>query len=137
MELSDATSPLVPPCLAQPPSGHVPRLWLSCGGGGGLIVAHHGRGRGDHQYDRRELDPDGYTLTLDDVEVRPIGTAASAILAELSPGEHRIGLSGIAPNCTVQDGNPRTVTVTVGETAVEDITVLCAAAPRPPPAAST
>ena len=68
-------------------------------------------------------------LTLDDVEIRPIGTAASAILTELSPGEHRIGLSGIAPNCTVPDGNPRTVTVTVGETVAEDIAVVCEAAP--------
>ncbi len=106
-------------------------LWLSCGGGGGgdIIEPTTGAVEVTTSTTGAEPDPDGYTLTLDDVEIRPIGTAASAILTELSPGEHRIGLSGLAPNCTVQDGNPRTVTVTAGETEVEDITVLCEAAP--------
>ena len=108
-------------------------LWLSCGGGGGgdIIAPTTGAIEVTTSTTGAEPDPDGYTLTLDDAEIRPIGNAASAILTELSPGEHRIGLSGLAPNCTVRDGNPRTVTVTAGETAVEDLTVLCEA---PPPA---
>jgi hypothetical protein len=106
-------------------------LLLSCGGGGGgdIVAPTTGAVEVTTSTTGAEPDPDGYTLTLDDVEIRSIGTAASAILTELSPGEHLIGLSGIAPNCTVQDGNPRTVTVTVGETVAEDIRVVCEAAP--------
>jgi hypothetical protein len=105
-------------------------LLLSCGGGGAgdIVAPTTGAVEVTTSTTGAEPDPDGYTLTLDDVEIRSIGIAASAILTELSPGEHRIGLSGIAPNCTV-DGNPRTVTVTVGETVAEDITVVCEAAP--------
>jgi hypothetical protein len=72
-------------------------------------------------------DPDGYALTLDDVEAQPIGSSATATLAEVAPGAHRIGLAGVAPNCTVQGDNPRTLTVVAGETAAEDIAIVCAA----------
>jgi hypothetical protein len=106
-------------------------LWQSCGGGGGgdIVEPTTGAVEVTTSTTGAEPDPDGYTLTLDDAEIRPIGTAASAVLTDLSPGEHRIGLAGIAPNCTVQGGNPRAVTVTAGETTAEDIVVLCEAAP--------
>ncbi|MGH7580184.1 MAG: hypothetical protein ACREM9_08430 [Gemmatimonadales bacterium] len=106
-------------------------LWLSCGGGGELTAPTTGAIEVTTSTSGTEPDPDGYTLTLDDVEVQPIGVAASAMLAELAPGTHRIGLSGVSPNCTVSGGNPRTVTVAAGETAAEAMAVVCA---PPPPA---
>ena len=105
-------------------------LWLSCGGGSELTAPTTGAIEVTTSTSGAEPDPDGYTLTLDDVEVRPIGVAASAMLADLAPGVHRIGLTGVSPHCTVSGGNPRTVAVAAGETAAEAIAVVCA----PPPA---
>jgi hypothetical protein len=105
--------------------------WLSCGGGGGLTEPTTGAIEVTTSTSGSEPDPDGYTLTLDGVEVQPIGVAASATLPDLTPGSHQIGLTGLAPNCTVPDGNPRAVTVAVGEVAAAAFSVICA---DPPPA---
>ncbi len=104
-------------------------LWLACGGGSELTAPTTGAVEVTTSTAGEEPDPDGYTLTLDDVAVRPIGTAATAMLAELTPGAHQIGLAGVSPNCTIQGANPRTVTVVAGETAAEAIAVVCAEAP--------
>jgi hypothetical protein len=77
------------------------------------------------------VDPDGYTLTLDDVDLQTIGTAAGAVLDELEPGTHRVGLAGVAPNCQVQGDNPRNLTVVAGETRAETFAVVCAEPPPP------
>ena len=109
--------------------GTAAAFWLACGGGGELTAPTTGAVEVTTSTAGEEPDPDGYTLTLDDVEVRPIGTAATATLADLTPGVHRIGLAGVSPNCRVQGDNPRTLTVAAGETAAEDIAVVCAETP--------
>jgi hypothetical protein len=98
---------------------------LACGGGGELTAPTTGAVEVTTSTVGEELDPDGYALTLDEVEVQPIGTAATTTLADLTPGAHRIGLAGISSNCTVQGDNPRTLIVVAGETAAEDIAVVC------------
>ncbi len=107
--------------------GTAAAFWLACGGGGDLTEPTTGAVQVTISTAGAVPDPDGYALTLDAVEVQPIGIAATATLAELSPGAHRIGLAGVSPNCTVQGDNPRTLTVVAGETAAEDIAVVCAA----------
>jgi hypothetical protein len=106
-------------------------LSLSCGGGGGLTAPTSGAVQVTTRTTGAEPDPDGYALTLDDIEVQPIGTVATAILRDIEPGAHRVGLAGLAPNCTVEGDNPRTVNVAAGETAVQAIAIICA---EPPPA---
>ena len=102
-------------------------LWLACGGGGELTAPTTGVVQVTTSTAGDVPDPDGYTLMLDDVAVQPIGSAATATLADLTPGAHRIGLAGVAPNCTVEGDNPRTLTVVAGETAAEDISITCSA----------
>lgn len=104
-------------------------FWLACGGGAELTAPTTGAVEVTTSTTGRELDPDGYTLTLDDVEVQPIGAAATATLAELTPGTHRIGLGGVSANCIVQGDNPRPLTIVAGETAAQAMAVVCAEAP--------
>ena len=101
----------------------------SGGDGGGLTEPTTGALQVVTSTTGSELDPDGYTLTLDDVESGAIGPAAQRTIAELELGAHRIALGGISANCEVQGQNPRTVSVVAGETASETFAVLCARAP--------
>jgi len=118
-----------PPAARRVFLGTAAAFWLACGGGGELTAPTTGAVQVTTSTAGAEPDPDGYTLTLDEAEVQPIGTAATATLAELTPGAHRIGLAGVSSNCTVQGDNPRTLTVVAGETAAEDLVVVCAEAP--------
>jgi hypothetical protein len=106
--------------------GTAASFWLACGGGGELTAPATGGVQVTTATAGDVPDPDGYTLTLDDVEVQAIESAATATLADLTPGAHRIGLAGVAPHCTVQGDNPRPLTVVAGETATADLAVVCA-----------
>jgi probable HAF family extracellular repeat protein len=75
-------------------------------------------------------DADGYTLTLDGSDRGTLGTSGGVSVDALLPGDHLVGLSGVAGNCQVQGDNPRTVTVTAGQSAEVTFTVTCS----PPPA---
>jgi hypothetical protein len=108
---------LVPAALAS--------LWLACGGGeptgpltGAVAITTSTTGA--------EPDPDGYTLLLDGSDMRPIGAAAADTLSDLSPGNHLVGLTGMASNCELQGDNPRGVAVAAGATAAAAFVVTCA-----------
>src|SRR5437899_7649585 len=73
-----------------------------------------------------DLDPDGYTVTLDGATTRAIGINASVTFTGLTPGSHSVVLSGVAANCTVSGGTSRTVSVTAGSTASTSYSVSCA-----------
>src|SRR5438093_6894647 len=73
-----------------------------------------------------DLDPDGYTVTLDGGTSRTIGINASVTFTGLTPGSHTVVLSGAASNCTVSGGTSRTVSVTAGSTASTSYSVSCA-----------
>jgi hypothetical protein len=76
------------------------------------------------------LDPDGYTVTLDGTDSRSISTNnGSVTYTGLAAGSHNVTLSGEAGNCTVSGGKSRTVTVSAGATASTSFAVSCAAAP--------
>src|SRR5213080_2811172 len=72
------------------------------------------------------LDPDGYTLTVDGGQSKAIGINNTVTISGLSPGNHSVQLNGIAQNCTVSS-NPRTVSITAGSTITTTFTVSCAA----------
>src|SRR5687767_11883947 len=61
-------------------------------------------------------DSDGYILTVDGTERGVLAAGGSLSVDGLAPGDHSIGLSGVAANCRVEGDNPRTVTVGAGET---------------------
>ncbi len=74
------------------------------------------------------LDPDGYTITVDDVTFpSPINTTEPITFQNVVAGSVDVLLDGVAPNCTVAETNPQTVTVTEGEPTAVAFTVNCAA----------
>ncbi|MGI9039729.1 MAG: GDSL-type esterase/lipase family protein [Gemmatimonadales bacterium] len=74
-------------------------------------------------------DPDGYSLLVNGVEQQAVGVAATVTLPGLAPGEHVVGLDGVAAHCLLEGENPRPVTVTAGATSAVAFSVSCAASP--------
>ena len=50
------------------------------------------------------LDPDGYTVTVDGTTSQPIATNGNVTFNNLAAGNHTVVLSGVATNCTVGGG---------------------------------
>jgi hypothetical protein len=72
-----------------------------------------------------DLDPDGYTVTIDGSFSQPIATNGSVTFTGPS-GDHTLALSGVAANCTVSGANPRTVNVPANTTTTTTFSVTCA-----------
>ncbi len=79
-------------------------------------------------------DPDGFAALLDGVDRGPVRAGVAAAFPQLPPGAHTIGLSGLAANCQVVGDNPRSVTVSAGQTAQVPFAVTCTA---PAPSSGT
>jgi hypothetical protein len=79
-------------------------------------------------------DADGYALTLDGTDRGPLAASASVTLTGLTPGNHVVGLSGIAANCQVSEDNPRAVSIVAGVSTAVAFTVTCV---EPPSKAGT
>jgi hypothetical protein len=73
------------------------------------------------------LDPDGYTVTVDGGASQTIGTNGSVTFTGLAAGSHTVVLSGVAGNCTVSGGTSRTVIVPSGGTESTSFAVSCVA----------
>src|SRR5207237_444222 len=78
----------------------------------------------------QDLDPDGYTVTVDGGQSRSLGVNTSTTYSGLTATSHTVELTGIAGNCTVSGQNPRTVTVATSGTTTT-FTITCAAITRP------
>ncbi len=74
-----------------------------------------------------DLDPDGYTITLDGANSQSIGINDQVTFTDLTPSNHPAQLTDIASNCTVIGANPRTVSVNAGGTAQTTFNVTCSA----------
>lgn len=72
-------------------------------------------------------DPDGYTLAVDGVAGRPLGTNSAITISDLLAGDHELELGGIAPNCALTGPNPRTVAVAGGAAARTTFELSCSA----------
>ena len=70
-------------------------------------------------------DPDGYAVTVDGSDRGTLGVSGTLTVEGLGAGDHLVGLSGVAGNCQVQGGNPRTVSVAAGATASADFSINC------------
>jgi Tol biopolymer transport system component len=79
--------------------------------------------------DGEDLDPDGYTVSLDGGAAQPILGSGTLTLSELETGEHALELSDVAPNCAVAGGTSLTTTVTGGQTATVTFAITCSAIP--------
>jgi Tol biopolymer transport system component len=74
-------------------------------------------------------DVDGYTISIDGGAEVAVGTDATLRRDDLGAGEHSVRLNGMAGNCTVEGGNPRTIAVTAGQPTSVTFVVSCTALP--------
>lgn len=72
------------------------------------------------------VDPDGYRLTVDGADHRPIGVTGTTLVRGLSPGPHSVSLSGVEANCTPAETS-RSVTVLAETVVPVEFAVACAA----------
>ncbi|HET7295530.1 MAG TPA: hypothetical protein VFI66_00215, partial [Gemmatimonadales bacterium] len=77
------------------------------------------------------VDPDGYSVTVDAAQSRAIAANGSVTFSGLPAGNHSVVLSGVAGNCTVSGGTSRTASVPAGGTVTVGYSVTCAATPPP------
>jgi WD40 repeat protein len=104
-------------------------LAVSCGQGEDLLPPLTGGLAIEVVTEGEPVDPDGYTVTIDQDEGVGIAASDTVVEAGLEPGEHRVALSGIADNCMVQVGNPLAVQVTAEDTARVEFRLSCTAEP--------
>ena len=72
-----------------------------------------------------ELDPDGYSVTVDADPAKAMGLVDSLTVDPLSAGPHSVTLGGLADNCSVEGGPTVSVTVETGKTASVAFAVVC------------
>ena len=87
------------------------------------LVVHYGHDRGWTPMS------DGYRITLDADDAGSIGPNASVTFADLASGDHAVGVDGLATNCEVTGGNPRTVVVPAADTIEVGFAVSCSFLP--------
>src|SRR6266550_1393305 len=73
-----------------------------------------------------DLDPNGYTATLDLLQSQSVPTNGSTTFSGVLLGVHAVQLSGVASNCRVTSSNPQTVTLT-GSSVTASFSVSCTA----------
>jgi alpha-tubulin suppressor-like RCC1 family protein len=74
------------------------------------------------------VDPDGYTVALDEGAGQPLQVNGTLLLEDVEPGDHMLTLAGVASNCRIEGQQPVTVVVAAGETTEASFTVTCSAA---------
>ena len=76
-------------------------------------------------------EPDGYQVTVDGGASQALGANASITVLNLAAGSHTVLLGDVAPTCTVEGENPRSITVTPGGTAAVTFAITCTGVPAP------
>ena len=62
-----------------------------------------------------DIDPDGYTLKVDDLADHNVAIEATLMIPGFAIGKHLVRLGGLAPNCEVNGDNPRSAEVITPE----------------------
>ncbi len=77
-------------------------------------------------------DPDGYAVTIDGAQSRPLAINDTTLYSGLAPRSYTVQLGDLAPNCTVTGGATRSgVAVSAGQTAAVTFAVNCPTTPPP------
>ena len=97
----------------------------TCGGGEELIGPTSGTLEVTSSTTGTELDVDGYTIQIDGQAGRALGPTATIRFTEITPGSHTVLLAGLTANCTVAGDNPRSVSVTAGQTTEAAFAITC------------
>ena len=72
-------------------------------------------------------DPNGFTVSIDGGSAHSIVTGDRMLFEDLEAGSHVVELGDVAEHCTVDEENPRAVSVTGGDTATTHFDVGCSA----------
>jgi WD40 repeat protein len=75
----------------------------------------------------RDLDSDGYDVTIDAGSPLAVPTNGSVTIPDLAPGVHTLVLTGLAGNCTLTTPTPLEITVPGAAGAVTTVEVACTA----------
>ena len=70
-----------------------------------------------------DVDPDGYTVSIDGGPTQTIGLNTAVTIANLPPGNHLVRLDGLALNCSIAGTNPLSVDVITGGKASSPVSV--------------
>jgi Tol biopolymer transport system component len=73
----------------------------------------------------RDLDPDGYTVTVDAGSPLAAPTNGSVTIPDLAPGVHTVSLADLAGNCSAMTPAPLEVTIPDAAGAVAELEVTC------------
>jgi hypothetical protein len=76
-----------------------------------------------------DMDVDGYFVRVDGGPDQSIGTNATITLTGVAADNHTVWLGHVAPNCSVDGANPRTVSVAGGATTELTFAVTCGSGP--------
>ena len=74
----------------------------------------------------QDIDPDGYTLTLDNGEIRALQPNHTVHFTDLAAGEYELDLADVTVNCRITGSETRTVSVQDGKTTDVTFNVDCA-----------
>jgi len=77
-----------------------------------------------------QLDPDGYTVSIDYSQAQHVDVNGSVAVAGLKPGAHSVTLAGLSGNCGLADGPRQEAKVVAGVTALITFHIVCAPLPR-------
>lgn len=105
----------------------------SCGGGDELVRPTEGSILINTTTSGSDLDPDGYSVTVDDNPEQAVGTSDELAVTNLDPGEHNVALTGVIQNCTLGGAGRRAVNVIAGDTVNITFRITCEAIVPPPP----
>jgi Tol biopolymer transport system component len=72
-----------------------------------------------------DKDDDRYDLSIDGDAPSSVANTGIATFPDVEQGSHRLELSGIAENCSVDSDNPRTVNITAGDSTETTFDVSC------------
>jgi len=71
------------------------------------------------------LDPDGYSLSVDGAAGQALPVNGAVTIAGLAAGSHHVSVSGVATNCTASPPSPISVTITAAVSTQLDVAVAC------------
>jgi len=77
----------------------------------------------------RNIDPDGYTVTVDNLATQALGLNDTISVAGLAPGLHSVAIGGVSANCHPFPASPIDATVTAAETREVILGIECLAPP--------
>lgn len=80
-----------------------------------------------------DLDPDGYSVAIDDMPEQSVGIRDTLAVPNLDPGDHDVTLTGVIENCTLGGAGRRTINVIPGDTVTVTFRISCESITPPPP----